>query len=91
MITTRFDVCNRYSRGFYRNKNCAVYVEGAAFQVVILEVVYDVNDSVAGFIQMAGEETKSFFFRRIQYAKGEPYFKLGVNRYRLNEFVKVVA
>ena len=91
MITTRYDVRNRHSRGFYMNKECFVYAEGAAFKIVVLEVVHSVNESVAGYIQMFGEKKKDFFFRRIYHGKEASYFKLGLNRYRLDEFIKVAA
>ena len=91
MITTRYDVRNRYNRGFYTNKDCFVYAEGAAFQIVVLEVVHGINDGVAGYIQMFGEQKKDFFFRRIYRGKEASYFNLGLNRYRLDEFVKVAA
>jgi hypothetical protein len=91
MITTRYDVRRKYERGFYKNKSYAVYMEGAAFQIVVLEIVHGINDGAAGYIQMFGEQKKDFFFRRIYNGKEASYFNLGLNRYRLDEFIKVAA
>lgn len=82
-MLTKKEVKELYNRG--EKEVIASYCSNIGHSINIVEIDYDIDDSVIGFQQI--NDDKHWFKRKIYYGDS-PYFILDNQRYYLDEFLR---